>query len=346
MKKSVTTCTRRTFLRRSAMLGLGVCVFGLAPLSSQAARFGRDGHVFSTTRVMLGTIVHMTVVHPSKDLAQEAVGRAYEEMQSLSKVFDRHQADTALSVFNEKGMLKAAPQELLQVMDRAARLHVLSGGAFDVTVAPVVDLFKAKSSGGRPLELTNDELAAALSLVDARSIDVSDNTIRMKRQGMGCSLDGIAKGYIVDRASAVLSRHGIHNHLINAGGDIRTRGHNAKGRPWSIAVEDPSGRGDYPAVIRMGDGALATSGGYEIFFDQEKLYHHIISPKTGMSPNTAASVTVRAHSVLEADALSTAVFVMQPQQGISFVNSLPGRECFLVGKDGRNWTSRGWGQLG
>jgi FAD:protein FMN transferase len=342
MKNSVTTCTRRSFLRQSAMLGLGFCAFGMAPLTAQAARLGGDGHALSTTRVMLGTIVHITAVHNSKGLAEEAVGRAYEEIQRLATIFDRHNPNTAISVFNDVGRLGAAPEELVQVMDRALRLNSLSDGAFDVTVAPVVDLFKAKSSKGSPLEFTDDEFALALDLVDSRSITISGKTIRFERKGMVSSLDGIAKGYIVDRASAVLSNHGIQNHLINAGGDIRTRGHNSKGKPWSIAVEDPARQGNYPTVVRMRDGALATSGGYEIYFDREKLYHHIVSPRTGLSPHTAISVTVKADTVLEADALSTAVYVMQPQQGVTFVNELPGRECFVIGNNGANYRSRRW----
>jgi FAD:protein FMN transferase len=343
MKNSVTTCTRRSFLRRSAMLGLGFCAFGVAPLAAQAARFGSHGHALSTTRVMLGTIVHITAVHPSRTLAEEAVGRAYQEMHRLAAIFDRYKADTALGVLNDQGRLLDAPAELMDVMDRALGIHSMSDGAFDVTVAPVVDLFKAKSSNGAPLEISDSELAGVMDLVNAKRIILAEGGVRFGHQGMRVSLDGIAKGYIVDRASAVLSAHGIENHLINAGGDIRTRGINTGGGPWRIAVEDPSGRGAYPDVFSMRDGAVATSGGYEIFFDREKLYHHIVSPVTGRSPDSAVSVSVRADSVVEADALSTALFVMPPGQGLALINALPGRECLIVNRKGAHQASRRWG---
>ena len=87
MSKNASFSTRRDFLRQSALVGLGLCATGIAPLAAQAARFGRDGHAISSTRAMLGTLVHITAVHPSKDLAQEAVGRAYEEMQRLTAVY-------------------------------------------------------------------------------------------------------------------------------------------------------------------------------------------------------------------------------------------------------------------
>jgi FAD:protein FMN transferase len=337
--------SRRNFLRQSAVLGLGVCAFGMAPLAAQAARLGREGHAVSQTRIMLGTLVHITAIHPSRDLAEEAVGRAYEEMQRLSAMFNRHEAGTAISVLNDQGHLRGAPGELVMVMDRSLRLNSLSDGAFDVTVAPLVDLFRAKASKSGPLSLTDQEIASAMDLVGSRHVHVSGDSIRFGRQGMRSSLDGIAKGYIVDRASSVLSAHGIQNHLVNAGGDIRALGANDKGRPWRIAIEDPAKKGQYPEIIHLSDGALATSGGYEIFFDRERVYHHIVSPVSGRSPNSTLSVTVKAGSVLEADALSTAAFVMSTQQGIAFIDSLPGRECLVIASDRSIYRSRRWGNM-
>jgi thiamine biosynthesis lipoprotein len=159
---------------------------------------------------------------------------------------------------------------------------------------------------------------------------------------MGITLDGIAKGYIVDRAAEILSRHGIGNHLINAGGDIRTSGAAAKGKPWTIAVQDPAKGREYPAVITMTSGAIATSGNYEVFYDNEKMFHHIIDSRTGYSPEQTTSVTVQAPTVMDADALSTSVFVMAPAGGIAFINGRPGCECFVVENSGATHRSTGW----
>lgn len=344
MSKTASTCTRRDFLCRSALLGLGACAASMAPLTVQAARLGRDGHAVSQTRALMGTLVRITVVHPSQDLAEESIGRAFEEMQRLCAIFDRHKSDTALGVLNEQGHIHGAPAELAQVMDRALRFNSLSEGAFDATVAPVVDLFKSKSHAGRPLRFSKAEFAEAMELVGSEHVALQGADIRFQRQGMHASLDGIAKGYIVDSAAAVLAAQGVENHLINAGGDIRCHGTNDKGKPWTIAVEDPAKHGDYPAVVHMRRGAMATSGGYEVYFDDKKLFHHIVSPRTGLSPRTTASVSVQADSVLEADALSTAVFVMQPKHGLAFINALPGRECLILNPGGAKFASRGWGK--
>ena len=162
------------------------------------------------------------------------------------------------------------------------------------------------------------------------------------KPGMGITLDGIAKGYIVDRASTILSERGIKNHLINAGGDIRTRGEKADKKPWTVAIQDPKKERNYPDTIQMRDGAVATSGNYEIFFDKEKMFHHIVNPRTGLSPELNTSVSVLAHTAMDADALSTSVFVMAPQRGIQFINNMPQCECFIVADKGNILKSKGW----
>ena len=158
----------------------------------------------------------------------------------------------------------------------------------------------------------------------------------------GITLDGIAKGYIVDRASEIISGYDIGNHLINAGGDIRTLGARADKRPWAVAIQDPLKRKDYPDIIHMNNGAIATSGNYEVYYDNEKMFHHIVDPRTGLSPQLSTSVSVTASSTMEADALSTSIFVMNPVNGTRLINSLPHSECLVIEKDGTQLKSRGW----
>jgi thiamine biosynthesis lipoprotein len=146
----------------------------------------------------------------------------------------------------------------------------------------------------------------------------------------------------VDRASHLLTTHGIKNHLINAGGDIRTSGSRKEGKPWTVAIEDPRKKQQFPDIIHLTDGAVATSGNYEIYFDRERMFHHIVDPFTGHSPLLATSVSVVAPTVMDADALSTSVFVLDPSRGTRFVDSLPNCECFIVTKAGEKFKSQGW----
>jgi thiamine biosynthesis lipoprotein len=130
--------------------------------------------------------------------------------------------------------------------------------------------------------------------------------------------------------------------LINAGGDIRTAGRRADDKPWTVAIEDPRKKKAYPAIIQMTDGAVATSGNYEIYYDKDKIYHHVVDPRSGLSPGHSTSVSVTAASVMMADALSTAVFVQEPGEGIRLIDSLERSECLVLGKTGEQLKSRGW----
>jgi thiamine biosynthesis lipoprotein len=159
---------------------------------------------------------------------------------------------------------------------------------------------------------------------------------------MGITLDGIAKGYIVDAIARVLEMYGVKRYLINAGGDIRAAGKKEKKQPWTVAVKDPSGERSFPDTIHLSDAAVATSGSYEIYFDRDKLFHHLVDSKTGRSPDMSSSVSVLAPSTMAADALATTVFVMDPPRAVQFIDSLSGCECLIIDNHGSQLKSSGW----
>lgn len=347
MKQSSTSLgnmTRRDFLRTCGATGLGLVAGGTLPSSIQAAAlFGRATTCITRTLPLMGTLVTITVVCDSRDLGEEAVGRAFEEMARLIRIFDRHQGDTAVSVLNRDGRLADAPAELSAVVKRSVSLNVLSDGAFDPTVAPVVDAFRNRAASRIGLDFSPVEMAELLVLVNARQVHCQNGRIVFGRQGMALTLDGIAKGYIADRASSVLSALGASNHLVNAGGDIRASKSKSHGQPWMVAIEDPAKRGHYPDIVSLRNGAVATSGSYEAYFDHKRLHHHIVIPGTGVSPQNAVSTSVIAPTAMEADALATALMVMGPKQGLAFIDSLPGRECLIVAAGGAQFASNHWG---
>lgn len=333
---------RRSFLKLSGLIGAGLASTPLLPVNADAVRFNRNLVKVSTTRPAMGTFVSMTLVDPSQGKAEDAVAAAFEEIERLSRLFNRFDSATAVAQLNQEGVLEDVPPEMARVVGEALRYYRISQGHFDITVKPVVDLYKETFSSGREKRPSRRALHEAAALVGARRVKVHGRAIRFEKPGMGITLDGIAKGHIVDRAARVLTSRGIANYLINAGGDIRTQGSRQDRKPWTVAVEDPRKQGHYPDIVRMNDGAIATSGNYEIYFDREKMFHHIVDPRTGMSPSLDVSVTVTAQRTLDADALSTAVFVMPPQDGIRFIDSLPGFECLVVKRGGSTLKSSGW----
>jgi FAD:protein FMN transferase len=332
---------RRSFLKYSGLLGLGTVAASILPAEhAEALLFNRNEYKVTKTRLAMGTFVAMTAIHPSRDQAEEAFGLAFDEITRLSRLLSRHDASSPLAELNRTGRLSDVPGELHEVVVQSLAFHQQTRGSFDVTVAPLIDLYRSCAQAGRePNEL---EISRVLGVTGGDGVRVAGRNLTFTRPGMGITLDGIAKGYIVDRASEVLRRQGIDNHLFNAGGDIRTCGRAARGKKWTVAIQDPQKRKEYPDIITMESGAIATSGNYEIYYDREKLFHHIVNGRSGHSPRLSASVSVIAPTVLEADALSTAVFVLEPQNGIDFINRRPRCECLVIGRQGGIRNTAGW----
>ena len=333
---------RRKFLKISGMIGMGLGTAAMLPQGAEAVKFNQKLYKVSKTRLAMGTFVSMTLLHGSRDQAQQAMGEAFEEIDRLTREMSRFDSATAIAQLNKQGTVKDVSPEVAAVMSRAQEYHRISNGAFDISVQPVVDLFKDSFSTGKGTPPAKSLIDRALKLVNAADIRVNGRDIQFRKEGMGITLDGIAKGYIVDRTSRILAAHNISNHLINAGGDIRTMGHKRNGKPWTVAIQDPRKKKAYPDIIQLTSGAIATSGNYEIYFDREKMFHHIVNPTTGFSPDSSSSVSVLAHTAMDADALSTTVFVMEPADGIQFIDSLPGTECLIVDKGTKKMTSSGW----
>jgi thiamine biosynthesis lipoprotein len=326
----------------SALVDMGLERVDVSPVTTETVPVGRDSSQVTSSRPAMGTLVSVSAVARSAGRAENAIGRAFEEMDRLIGILSRFDSSSAVTALNGDGRLVGAPSELASVITHSLQYHNLSRGAFDISVEPVVDLFRANLEGQVPREPTRAEIAEALELVDSNSIEISQRQVSFKKSGMGITLDGIAKGYIVDAIAAVLNRHKIKHYLINAGGDIRTAGTRERKQPWTVAVQDPSKRGRFPDTIHLTDAAVATSGSYEVYFDRDRLFHHIVSSTSGNSPNSSTSVSVVAPTAMAADALATGVFVMEPQRGIQFIDSLPGCEGLIVDAAGMQFRSIGW----
>lgn len=334
------TMDRRTFLKYSGMLGVGVAFGGLMPVS-EAVAFDRKLYKVTRTRLGMGTFIAITAMHPSKAEADDAIGMALEEMNRVGRMLDRYQSSSAVGTLNHEGYLADLPKEVCDVVGRALYFHKATGGAFDITVKPLVDMYKEHFATHQTAP-PEKEVAKLLELVDASAVRFDGRSIRFAKEGMGITLDGIAKGYIIDQGARVLKASGIKHGLINAGGDIRAIGGKDSRVPWRVAVQNPDKEGPYLDVITMVNGAVATSGNYEVYFDKEKLFHHIVNPRTGRSPLQSTSVSVLASNVMDADALSTSVFVLEPVAGKRLVESMPNTECLILTDGKKKVASTGW----
>ena len=289
----------------------------------------------------MSTFVTVSIEERSQARAEEAIGRAFEELDRVAALLTRFDGGSPLAALNDAGRLDHPPPELRAVVERALELHRLSAGAFDPTVAPLVDLYQLHfaAHGGPPDERERLEV---LELVGARQVAVEAHALRLGRAGMALTLDGIGKGFVVDRMIETIASHGVRHALVNAGGDLRALGARANGRAWRVGVQDPRRAEALLEVIELADAAVATSGDYVHYHDVERRYHHTVVPATGRSPETIASVSVRAASAMTADALATAAFAMGPQAGCRWLSTAAGAEALMLTRSGDRITTGGW----
>lgn len=299
----------------------------------------------------MGTVARIVAEGPG---AEAAVAGALEELDRLSLLFDRFRPYGDVWALNAAGgeWVEVTP-EVLELIEEAVRLAELSGGAFDPTIAPVIDLWGFVEVGAQPEEDGHEhsrapgsaptrmagteppdpqELETVLKRVGYRRIEVDPDRGRA-RVGTGQTIDlgAIAKGYGVDRAAQLLKERGIVRGLVDLGGDIYALGTRADGSPWRLGIRHPRQDGALLGILRVSDAAVATSGDYERYFEHEGVrYSHIVDPRTGWPARELVSVTVVAPSGVWADALATAVFVLGKEEGLALLESLPGVEGIVV----------------
>lgn len=338
MKKSVVNPERRNFLRMLGLAGAGTVVAAAAAPMVFSDRFSSTLHQARQTRNLMNTYVQVTVLDKSAAKAEEAINNVFVEMARLEEVLTRFSASSAVAQLNASGKVGGAPREVMEVLAEARQLHQVSQGNFDITVLPLLNAVEAKVRAGHMLD--SHDLAAASELVGFDKMAFSGGSINMSRSGMGITLDGIAKGYIVDKAIASLRAQGIEHALVNAGGDMRALGGKGSGQGWQILVQDPANKNNHLAKIELNDRAVATSGNYEAYFDSAKLFGHIVNPGAPASPATLASSSVIAPTCTMADGLATAVFVMGYKGGLAMINNNPKLGAMVIDHAGAQHSVR------
>jgi thiamine biosynthesis lipoprotein len=320
--------SRRDVLRITAMAGVSTA-FGGA-LGRGLLRDLRLRRV-SETRTYMGTVVTLTVVTPDAVEARRWIDAGFHEMKRLEDILSRHRDDTAVGRLNGEGRVDGAPEELVEVLAAASDVSRRTGGAFDITMAPLLELYSgAFAAGGPP---PDDRIDEALALVDHRAVRIDGARVMLDDPRMEITLDGIAKGYIVDRTIDVLVAAGAERVLVNAGGDMATHGTDGRDGPWTVGIQDPHDEG-LSGLARLEGDCIATSGDYMHAFTEDRRHHHIIDPRTGRSPEATSSVTVLAPTAMLADALSTALLVLGPGKGREALSGFQGAEGLWVTKDG------------
>ena len=271
-----------------------------------------------------------TVVTLNAYASQQTVDDAIRLMRDYGRVLSKTVEGSDVWKLNHaEGQPVEVNPETAELLLLAIEIAERSNGAFDVTIAPLSNLwdFKAQS----PKLPDPDALAEAAARVDYRNIRIEGNTVTLNN-GAEIDLGGIAKGYIADRVAAFLKERGVRHACINMGGNILVFGGKPDGSEWTIGVRDPFGTAaDAEEVLSLPDGAVVTSGSYERGFDLDGVrYHHILDPKTGMPiQNGLVSVTILCDKSATADALSTACFVLGPDDSRELLSAYSASAIFL-----------------
>jgi thiamine biosynthesis lipoprotein len=336
---------------RRAALGVGLGAFAWLAAGCSERRglevlAARGEHAFGG--LSMGTRYNVKIATPglgeaTMTRAKSAVATALAEVVARMSHYD---AGSELSLLNRQAVGRPAPVSapLLQVLQAAQAVHAASAGAFDVALG---DAVQAWGFGPAPpaRRLPDPQRLRTLRRTPgsvAVELDARAGTIR-RHAPVSLNLSGIAKGFGVDRAALALQRLGIDDFMVEVGGEIRTQGRNDRGQPWQLAIERPDAMPQRALrLLPLQGKALATSGDYRNYFMHEgRRYSHEIDPTSATPVSHAlASVSVVADDCMQADAWSTALFVLGPRRGYALAESLGLAAYFVLRQGGDRFDER------
>jgi thiamine biosynthesis lipoprotein len=276
------------------------------------------------TGITMGThySVKLTELPPEIDpkSLETEVARLLEGVNSLLSTY---QSDSEISRFNRNlstDWVEISP-ELVMVLQKAQKLSQLTEGGFDVTIGPLVNLWGFGADAYDQKVPSANQLQAAMEKVGYRQLHIrqSPPALKKARADIYIDLSAIGEGYGIDRLAEFLEAKGIHDYFVDIGGEQRMKGQSPHHTPWRIGIERPEpGESTLQRIIELETGAVATSGDYRTYFEQNGWrYSHIIDPRTGRPiDHTLASVTVIGQTAMHADALATALMVLGPEKGL------------------------------
>ena len=332
-RRSLPVSARGIFSVALTMMALSFA--GAAHTADVPDQFALDGQT-------MGTTYHIVIAGSASNLSEGQTPEAVQQeidaaLARIDEQMSTWRDDSELSRFNASestDWFEVSPA-LAVVVTESLRIAELSDGAFDPTVGPLVRLWSFGSKAGERKLPDPEQITAAQAHTGWQKVEVRIEPPALRKSDPLVELDlsAIAKGYGVDVVSARLVELGLANHLVEIGGEVRTRGQKADGTVWRAGIQRPdSGFGILTAAVELADQSLATSGDYRNFFEiNGQRYSHTIDPMTGRPiEHAVASVSAVADSCMTADALATAINVLGPERGIQLATSLKAETLLLL----------------
>ncbi len=290
---------------------------------------------------LMGTRVSVELWADDDARGRELVNEVIREYRRVDDAMSTYKPESEISQVNAHAA--EAPMvisdELFDLVERSLELSVASGGAFDITYDSVGYLYDFRARQ-RP---TDEQIQQRLAAVDYRHVvlDKAKHTIFFTTRGVRINLGGIAKGWVVERAAALLRARGVEHALLNAGGDTRVLG-DRRGQPWVVGIRHPRVADEVVTRLPLVDEAISTSGDYERYFEENgHRYHHILNPATGRPTEGILTVTVIGPDGTLTDGLDTAIFVLGVEKGLELIEAYPDYETIIVDAAGKVSYSKG-----
>ena len=286
---------------------------------------------------IMGTRVSVELWEPLPGAGRQLIADVFSLINDVDQQFSPYKEASELAKVNRSASSEVIKisQPFNSLIDKSLYYSRISKGAFDITFASVGFYYDYR-------EKIKPDTAQREKLLDAVNyqliqLDRDKSTVSFKDPRVKIDLGGIAKGYAVDQAAALLKQRGVEHAVISAGGDSYFVG-DKRGKPWIVGIRHPRKTGENALVVPMSDYAMSTSGDYERFFIDEETgerVHHIIQPKTGKSARGLISVTVIGPNGFDTDPLSTTVFILGVDKGLSLLNRMPGFDGVLIDSEGK-----------
>lgn len=286
---------------------------------------------FTYTQYHMGIDARVTVYAKNQKTAEDACAEAFSRIGELDAIMSDYRKDSELNRLCDKAGGTAVPVsvDLFRVLTRAMEVSERSNGAFDVTIGPLVTVWRTARRAKMlpdPLEQRQTRLLVGYRYMD---LDPAKRTVRLRRKGMRLDLGGIAKGYAGDEAQRVLRKHGITRAMVEMGGDIVLSGPPPEKKGWTIRVPNAS-MTQGPIDLEFANCGVSTSGDTEQFFVANGVqYSHVVDPRTGMALTNRVQATVVAKDGLTADPLSTALTIIDPSQRSRLLTNYKGARVYL-----------------
>jgi len=292
---------------------------------------------YGDNQAVMGTSVSVTLWHEDSAAAEAAVAAVIAEMRRLDNALSPYKDDSELSRINREAGRQPVKlsAEMLALLDKSLYYSQLSEGAFDISFASLGQHYDYRQKR-QPSDRQLDQLLAAIDYRMIR-LNTRDSTVRFLHPQLQIDLGGIAKGYAVDRAIAILQQRGINHATVSAGGDSRVLG-DKRGRPWIVGIKNPRQEGKMSILLPLENVAISTSGDYERFFIEEssgERIHHILNPRTGRSASGVISVSILGPRGFDTDPLSTTVFVLGLEKGMQLLKQMPGYDAIIIDAEGQ-----------